>query len=198
MRRHHLGGSGSMEVLGSAPAWAPARIGAPAWPVPVRSPGPPGSAADRRSGPLSALAEEPFERVVRRAAMVLDTPLASVTVPRPRCSSRRTCPASTRAEAHRETRPRVIMAVRNQSLLDWPTAAPRGLTAVHVVTMALKGVPARDGRPARVRGRLAGRSVTAAQADNTSRDSRDAGANHDAVPSADDGSYFPPHGACRC
>ena len=128
-----------MEVLGSAPAWAPARIGAPAWPVPVRSPGPPGSAADRRSGPLSALAEEPFERVVRRAAMVLDTPLASVTVPRPRCSSRRTCPASTRAEAHRETRPRVIMAVRNQSLLDWPTAAPRGLTAVHVVTMALKG-----------------------------------------------------------
>jgi len=127
-----------MEVLGSAPAWAPARIGALAWPVPVRSPGPPGSGADRRSGPLSALAEEPFERVVQLAATVLDTPWASVTVPGKRCSPRRTCPASTRAEAHRETRPSVIMAARNQSLLDWPTADPRFLTAVHVIAPALK------------------------------------------------------------
>jgi hypothetical protein len=128
-----------MEVLGSATAWAPARIGALAWPAPVRSPGPPGSAADQRSGPLSALAEEPFERVVRLAATVLDTPWASVTVPGKRCSSRRTCPASTRAAAHRETRPSVMMAARNQSLLGWPTDDQRYLTAVHVVTPALKG-----------------------------------------------------------
>ena len=128
-----------MEVLGSAPPWPPAGIGALAWPVPVRSPGPPGSAADRRSAPLSALAEKSFERVVRLAAPALDTPWASVTVPGKRCSSRRTCPASTRAEAHRETRPSVNMAARNQSLLDWPTADPRFLTAVHVVTLALKG-----------------------------------------------------------
>jgi hypothetical protein len=128
-----------MEVLGSAPACALARIGAPAWPVPVRSSGPPGSATDRRSGPLSALAEEPFERVVRQAAMVLDTPLASVTVPGKRCPSRRTCLASTRAEADRETRPSVIMAASNQSPLDWPAADPRGLTSVHVVTLELKG-----------------------------------------------------------
>jgi hypothetical protein len=183
-----------MEVLGSAPPWAPAGIGALAWPVPVRSPGPPGSAADRRSAPLSALAEKSFERVVRLAAPALDTPWASVTVPGKRCSSMRTCPASTRAEAHRETRPSVNMAARNQSLLDWPTADPRFLTAVHVVTLALKGSRHETGRPARVRGRLAGRSVTAAQADNThssgSRDSPDAAANHDAVRSAGDGSCF--------
>ena len=139
MRRHHPGGSGSVEVLGSVPAWAPARTGALAWLVPVRSPAPPGSATDRRSGPLSALAEEPFERVVRLAATVLDMPWASVTVPGKRCSSRRTCPASTRAEPHRETRISVIMAARNQSPLDCPTADPRFLTAVHMVTLALKG-----------------------------------------------------------
>jgi hypothetical protein len=188
-----------MEVLGSAPAWAPARIGALAWPAPVRSPEPPGSAADRRSGPLSALAEEPFERVVRLAATVLDTPWASVTVPGKRCSSRRTCPASTRAEAHRETRPSVIMAARNQSLLDWPTDDQRFLTAVHVVTPALKGSRHQTGGQPGCGGTWLAARSRPAQADNThssgSRDSPDAAANHDAVPSADDGPCFRPQRA---
>jgi hypothetical protein len=155
-----------MEVLGGAPDWARAGFGASAWPVPVRSPGPPGSAADRRSGLLGAWAEEPFECVVRLAAMVLDTPSASVTVAVKRFSSRRTCPGSTRAEAHREIRPRVGMAARNQALLDWLTDDQRFLTAVYAATLH-EGFPARDGRPARVRGRLAGRRpVTADRADN--------------------------------
>ena len=86
-----------MEVLGSAPVWVPATIGARAWPVPVRSPRRPGSPADRRSGPLGALAEEPVERrVARLAAMVPGTPWASATVAGQRFSARRICPASAR------------------------------------------------------------------------------------------------------
>lgn len=177
-----------MEVPGRAPDGARARIGAPTRPVPVRSPGPPESAADRRSGPLSALAEEPFERVVRLAAMVLDAPQASVKVPGKRCSPRRTCPASTRAAAQRKTLPSVILAARNQTLLNWVTDDQRFLTAIHAITPALNDSGARDGRPARVRGRLAGRSVTAVRADNTH-------SNHDAVPAAGDGSCFRPQWA---
>lgn len=161
-----------MEVLGSAPAWASARMRAPAWAVPVGSPRLPGSAADRRSGPLSVLAKEPAERAVRLAAMVPGTPWASVTVAGKRFPSRRICPAGARAEAHGETRPSVILAARNQALLNWLTYDPRFLTAVYV---GPEGFPAQDGRPARVRGRLAGRPRTAARADNThtsaSRDS---------------------------
>jgi hypothetical protein len=83
-----------MEVLGSAPDGR-AKIGASAWPIPVRSAGLPGLAADRRSGSLGALAEEPCELVVRLAAVLLDTPWAAVIVAIKRSSSRRTCRAST-------------------------------------------------------------------------------------------------------
>jgi hypothetical protein len=154
-----------MEVLGSAPVWVPARIGARAWPVPVRSPRRPESAADRQSGPLGALAEEPVERrVARLAAMVPGTPWASVTVARQRFSARRIWPASARAEAHGETPPSVILAAGNRAPLDWLTYDPRFLTAVYV---GREEFPAREGRPAWGGGRLAGRPVTAARADNT-------------------------------
>jgi phosphoserine phosphatase RsbU/P len=36
-----------------------------------------------------------------------------------------------RAEAHRETRPRLILAALNQALLEWPTDDPRFLTAIY-------------------------------------------------------------------
>jgi len=36
-----------------------------------------------------------------------------------------------RAEAHRESRPSLILAVLNQALLDWPTDDPRFLTAIY-------------------------------------------------------------------
>jgi hypothetical protein len=131
--------------------------------------------------------------VARLAATVLDTPGASVTVPGKRCSSRRTSPASTRAKAHRETRLSVVLAARNQSLLDWPTADPRFLTAVHVVTLALKGSRHETGGQPGCGGAWLAAQSRQAQADNThssgSRDSPDAAASHDAVPSADDGSF---------
>jgi hypothetical protein len=146
-----------MEVSGSAPVWASAGIGVSAWPVPVRSQGLRGSAADRWNGPLGAMAEGSVERVVRLAAMVPDTPWASVTVAIKRSSSRRTYPASTPGEAHRKTRLSAIPTARNQALLDWLTDDQRFLTAIYAVTLAVKGFTARDGRPARVRGRLAGR-----------------------------------------
>ena len=121
-----------MEVLGSAPVWVPARIGARAWPVPVRSPRRPASAAARWSDPRAALAEEPVERrVARLAAMVPGTPWASATIAGQRFSARRIWPASARAEAHGETRPSVILAARNQARLDWLTYDPRFLTAVY-------------------------------------------------------------------
>jgi hypothetical protein len=128
-----------MEVPGRAPDGARARIGALPWPVPVRSPGPPESAADRRSGPLSALAEERLGRVVRLAAMVPDAPQASVKVPGKRCSLRRTCPASTRAEAQGKTLPSVILAARNQTLPNWVTDDQRFLTAIYAITLAPNG-----------------------------------------------------------
>ena len=36
-----------------------------------------------------------------------------------------------RAEAHRETRPSLILAALNQALLDWVTDDPRFLTAIY-------------------------------------------------------------------
>ncbi|HWG60592.1 MAG TPA: GAF domain-containing SpoIIE family protein phosphatase [Streptosporangiaceae bacterium] len=36
-----------------------------------------------------------------------------------------------RAEAHRQTRPSLILAALNQALLDWPTADPRFLSAIY-------------------------------------------------------------------
>jgi hypothetical protein len=184
-----------MEVLGSAPDGR-AKIGASAWPIPVKSAGLPGLAADRRSGSLGALAEEPCELVVRLAAVLLDTPWAAVIVAIKRSSSRRTCRASTPAEAHRKTQPSAILAARNQALLDWLADDQRFLTAVLCGHTGSERFPARDGRPARAWGRLAGRRpVTADRVDNThsggSRDSP-AAANRDAGPTADDGSCFRP------
>ena len=128
-----------MEVRGSAPDCACARIGALAGPVPVGSAGLPGPTADRRSSLLGALAEGPLERVVRLAAVVLDTPWASVTVAGKRFSSGRSCLASMRGEAHGKTRRSVILAAMNQALLDWLTDDRRFLTAIYAVTLALKG-----------------------------------------------------------
>jgi hypothetical protein len=85
------------------------------------------------------MAEEPFELVVRPAEMVLYTPWAPVTVAVKRFSSRRTCSASTPAEAHSKTRPSVILAARNHALLDWLTDDQRFLTATYAVTLAVKG-----------------------------------------------------------
>ena len=64
-----------MKVLASTPAGAPASTSALPRPIPVESSRPPAPAAGTRS----ALAEEPFKRVTRLAALALGTPLASVT-----------------------------------------------------------------------------------------------------------------------
>jgi Stage II sporulation protein E (SpoIIE)/GAF domain len=63
-----------MKVLGSTPAGAPAGTTALARPVPAEIPRPPEPAPGTRD----ALAEEPFKRVARLAALALGTPLASV------------------------------------------------------------------------------------------------------------------------
>jgi len=84
-----------MNVPGSAPVRVPARMGALAGAVLVRSPGLPEPApAQRSGGPPGSLAEEPFERVARSATMVPDTPPASVTVTGQRSTSGRICIAS--------------------------------------------------------------------------------------------------------
>jgi hypothetical protein len=125
------------------------RMGAPKLrrpgPSRLKSAGLPGLAADRRSGSLGALAEEPCELVVRLAAVVLDTPWAAVMVAVKRSSSRRTCRASTPAEAHRKTQPSVILAARNQALLDWLTDDQRFLAAVLCGHTGSERFPARDG-----------------------------------------------------
>jgi len=41
-----------------------------------------------------------------------------------------------RAEAHRETRPRLILGALNQALLEWPTDDPRFLTAIYATVRA--------------------------------------------------------------
>src|ERR1035438_4521885 len=48
--------------------------------VPVDAPGVPGPAAARQAGVPRTQAEKPFDRVARLAAMVVGTPLASVTI----------------------------------------------------------------------------------------------------------------------
>jgi phosphoserine phosphatase RsbU/P len=70
-----------MKVSVVAPLRLPTGIGALPGPVPMEIPGLPRPAAPvRHSSPPGALAEELFTRVARLAAMVLDTPWASVTV----------------------------------------------------------------------------------------------------------------------
>jgi hypothetical protein len=155
MRRHHLGGSGSMEVPGRAPDGARARIGARAWAVPA------GRLSLLRTG--GALWQGSPSSVVRLAAMTLDTPQASVKVPGKRCSLKRTCIASTHAETPRKSLPSVILAARNQTLLNWATDDQRFPDCDLCDHAGAEGFRAGDGRPARVRGRLAGRSVTAAR-----------------------------------
>jgi Stage II sporulation protein E (SpoIIE)/GAF domain len=46
-----------------------------------------------------------------------------------------------RAEAHRETRPAVILAALNQALLDWLTDDPRFLTAIYATIRRLPRAP---------------------------------------------------------
>lgn len=65
-----------MNVLASTPAGAPASTSALPRPIPLESSRLPAAAAGTRS----ALAEEPFKRVTRLAALALGTTLASVTL----------------------------------------------------------------------------------------------------------------------
>jgi phosphoserine phosphatase RsbU/P len=44
-----------------------------------------------------------------------------------------------RAEAHRQTRPSLILAALNQALLDWPTDDPRFLTAIYATARPTRG-----------------------------------------------------------
>ena len=80
-----------MDLPGYSSIQSPARSGALAGPVQANIPEPPGWSArwaDRLPAPRLV---EPFDRVVRLAAMILGTSLASVTIARWRASPGRSC-----------------------------------------------------------------------------------------------------------
>jgi hypothetical protein len=70
-----------MNVVGSASIPVSAGVGTLAGHAPADEPGPPVQSAARQAGPpVSAEAEDPFDRVARLAAMLLGTPQAFVTI----------------------------------------------------------------------------------------------------------------------
>src|SRR3984957_18236591 len=81
-----------MTALGNAPDPVPAVVGTVTGLIPVDAPGMPGPVATRQAGVPGIQAEKPFDRVARLAAMVVGTPLASVTITGEHPSSGRICP----------------------------------------------------------------------------------------------------------
>ena len=81
-----------MTVRGNVPDPAPAVVGTVTRLIPVDAPGVPGPVAARQAGVPGIQAEKPFDRVARLAAMVVGTPLASVTITGEHPSSGRICP----------------------------------------------------------------------------------------------------------
>jgi hypothetical protein len=81
-----------MTVRGNVPDPAPAVVGTVTRLNPVDAPGVPGLVAARQPGVPGIQAEKPFDRVARLAAMVVGTPLASVTITGEHPSSGRICP----------------------------------------------------------------------------------------------------------
>ena len=69
-----------MTMLGNVPDPAPAVIGTVTGLTPVDAPGVPGPVSARQAGVPCIQAEKPFDRVAWLAAMVVGTPLASVTI----------------------------------------------------------------------------------------------------------------------
>jgi phosphoserine phosphatase RsbU/P len=81
-----------MTVLGNVPDPVPDVVGTVTGLIPVDVPGASDPVAARQAGVLGIQAEKPFDRVARLAAMVVGTPLASVTITGEHPSSGRICP----------------------------------------------------------------------------------------------------------
>jgi len=81
-----------MTVLGNVPDPVPAVVSTVTGLISVDAPGVPGPVAAQQAGVPGIQAEKPFDRVARLAAMVVGTPLASVTITDEHPSSGWICP----------------------------------------------------------------------------------------------------------